>query len=667
MRRLPLLIATLLIAASAALPALAAEDTPDRSLLWRSEHAGGLVLPPGFLEDWPRDAVYGYDVDHVHLALAVDFNASNVDGWGTLTVTITEPGLLELPVDLDDALTVTAVFVDDAPSAFVHTPDQVLITLAAPLDVGTQHDLRVDYHGTPAEVGNKSLRFRSHLGVPEVYAISTPFSNASNTVIPISHYWRPCKDMPDDKSTFSGEFTVPDDMVACANGVMTGNVDNGDGTRTVSWAHDFPVAPYLITVGVTNYETIDEVYHGSEGDAAIQHFVYPERLARAQTSFDITVPALTFFASVFGEYPYIGEKYGMFSTPTGPAVEEQTMVAYPYNLITGTHTYDWILVHEMAHMWFGDCMTVADWRDVWLSEGPASYAEALWRENLYGPSAYRSYMLGMDDGPYAGSIYDPPYVWHAIVYDKAAWVMHMLRHVMGDADFFQFLLDYRAAHEHSNVLTPDFVAAAEAVYGGDLDWFFEPWLYHEGRPYYEYAWSHDGGFPTTLHLTIHQSQSQDYPTYTMPIDVEVTTTAGTETHVVWDSERVQSFDILVGAEPTGITLDRWDWILADFGELPTGAPDRPAAVFLAQNLPNPFNPRTDIRFGVSKAGRVALRVFDARGRMLRTLLSERVEAGERVVTWDGRDDHGHDLPSGVYFYRLVGPDGVAERKLTLLR
>jgi len=211
------------------------------------------------------------------------------------------------------------------------------------------------------------------------------------------------------------------------------------------------------------------------------------------------------------------------------------------------------------------------------------------------------------------------------------------------------------------------VAVAEGIEGGDLDWFFEPWIYHEGEPSYEYGWTWTGP-PYILHLSIAQVQSLAYPTYTMPIDVEVTTTSGVEEHVVWNSERAQSYDIPVGAQPTEIRLDRWTWILGDFAESATGVPSQPpAAAFLAQNAPNPFNPETQIRFSLSRPGRCALRVFDAQGRMLRVLQAGPQAAGEQRVSWDGRDDEGRELPSGIYLYQLDGPDGVQQRKMTLLR
>ncbi len=614
--------------------------------------------------------VYGYDVDHVDLELVVDFPGQAITGRGVLTVTVADSGLTELAVDLTDSLAVDSVTVNGTPRPFVHRTDQVIVTLASPPAVGSQHSVSVAYHGRPPQIGNKSMLFGDHGGTPLVYTLSTPYSNDVETVIPISHHWRPCKDVPDDKSTFSLTITVPDTMLACSNGILSSNVDNGDGTRTFVWDHAYPVAPYLIALGATDYVTIEETYTGTGGSADIQHFVYPELYSDALESFNITVSAMTYFASVFGEYPFLGEKYGMFSTPPGPAVEEQTIVAYPQGLITGDHTYDWVLVHELAHMWWGDCVTAEDWRHVWLNEGFASYAEALWQGHLGGNLAYRLAMLAMDNGPWSGTVYDPDWVWHPIVYEKGAWILHMLRWILGDTDFFQLLLDYRIAFEYGNATTEDLIAAAEAVYGDDLNWFFDPWVYQEGRPDYEYGWSTSGTGPYTVHLGVRQVQSPSYPIYKMPIRVRVQTTGGNQGFIVWDSLRTQTFDLEVANPPTGLVMDPADKILADFTEGPVGVSD-PLSVrvpaWLGQNTPNPFGPLTRIRFGLSRTATVSLRVFDVRGRMVRTLDRGSRSAGEHTIVWDGTDDRGRAVASGVYFYQLVSPDGVLRRRMVLAR
>ena len=658
-----------LIILVALIPLLASPgaDPLDRSFLWKSEEACGHILPDEILRAWPRDEDYGYDVEHIDLDLTVDFDESTIAGMGTLVITVEDAGLTVLGVDLDDALTVDAVTLDGMPHVFAQTPDQVEITLLTPPAVGAQLEVAIAYYGTPAEVGNKSMKFRLHSGIPLVYTISTPYSNASATVIPISHYWRPCKDVPDDKSTFSLSMTIPEEMLACSNGLMTTNVNHGNGTRTVSWEHNYPVAPYLVTLAATNYMIIEDTYTGPGGSAAIEHYVFPEIYSQAMVSFDIVPEAMGCFAGLYGEYPFIGEKYGMFATLPGPAVEEQTMVAYPSNLINGSHTYDWIVVHELAHMWWGDCVTCVSWEHVWLNEGLASYSEALWREHHCGFQGLRAYMLDMDNGPYAGTIYDPPYIWSAIVYEKAAWVFHMLRHILGDDGFFQFLNEYRAAHEHGSAATDDLIAAAEAVHGADLDWFFNPWIYAEGRPTYEYSWTHHGAGPYTVTLGLRQIQSPSFPTYTMPIDVAVQTTAGTEVTTVLATERMQWFALEVADEPLAVTLDPDDWILADFLSGTAGLSEsRGAELSFDLTGPNPFDRRTTWRLTLSHPGQVAVRLFDMQGRMVRTLLQGALSAGSQQVVWDGKDDAGARLPAGVYLCRLVANAGVAERRVVLL-
>ena len=378
----------------------------------------------------------------------------------------------------------------------------------------------------------------------------------------------------------------------------------------------------------------------------------------------MTVPAMEIFAGLFGEYPFIGEKFGMFSTTPGPAVEEQTMVAMPSSLITGGHQYDWVVVHELSHMWWGDCLTCRSWEHVWVNEGFASYAEALWYESFHGPAGLRSYMEGMGSGPWAGTIYDPPYIWSSIVYNKAAWVLHMLRRVIGDDGFFQFLADYRAAHEYGSTDTDAVVAAAEGVYGDDLTWFFQPWIYQEGQPTYEYAWWSSGSGPYTVHLTISQVQSTGWPTYTMPIDLEIATAGGSVRTAVFDSLRTQEFTLETAAEPTGVTCDPDHWILGDFTEVPSVsvAEVLPSSWPMAVT-PNPAARESRFAFSLPHAGSVALRVFDATGRHVRTVLIARLNAGNHTAVWDGRDEAGRPVGGGVYFARLVGPPGVVERRV----
>ena len=139
--------------------------------------------------------------------------------------------------------------------------------------------------------------------------------------------------------------------------------------------------------------------------------------------------------------------------------------------------------------------------------------------------------------------------------------------------------------------------------------------------------------------------------------------------MVWDSLQSQAFSLVTTAEPLAVNLDPGDWILADFTEqeVDVAGASVPAALHLAQNAPNPVNGSTTIRFGVARSGKVALRVFDAHGRLVRTLVQGRVDAGTHAAVWDGRDTQGRQVASGQYFYRLVSPQGIEERRLLVIR
>ena len=320
-------------------------------------------------------------------------------------------------------------------------------------------------------------------------------------------------------------------------------------------------------------------------------------------------------------------------------------------------------------MWWGDHVTVSDWSHVWISEGFASYTEALYYEATLGGTSLRDYMVNMDAGPYAGTVVGPPYIWDSIVYDKGAWVAHMLRRVIGDAAFFTLLTDFQAAHAYGNADTDDFIAAAEAAHGADLDWFFDPWLFAEGRPSYQYEWIATGPGPGGhgVEITLEQTQSASFPVYEMPIDVVVTTTEGTESFVVVNDMATQVFNLSLPAPASAVALDPDRWILGDFEEVVVDVPDVVSVVGVTPASPNPVRAATTFTASLSQPGTIAVRVFDVSGRHVRTLHRGRVAAGAHRFTWDARTRDGERAAPGRYFVRLVGPDGVFEEPLTVVR
>ncbi len=618
----------------------------------------------------PRPGQLLYDVVHYTIDVAINPTARIVEGSVTARITPVAGMLGIVELDADDALTITGArrAIGDTLEWFrlagfvaVAPPDGVL--------PGDTIDIEILYSGSPGSAAEPGLFFSSAAGYPLVYSLSEPWS---------ARGWWPCKDYPDDKATFDLYFSVPVPLFAASNGTYLGYADETRWSapyRRYHWREDYPMTTYLASVTAANYVRIDDRFVYAPGDTMpIAHYVYPALLSKALIDFDITAPALAFFSETFGLYPFIDEKYGVALCPIGGGMEHQTLTSYGSSLVTGTHSYDWVFVHEMAHMWFGDMITCRDWTHIWLNEGFASYCEALWFEHLQGPARLRTYMESEDhiarwNGPVLRDpdVTDPNYYFDNVVYDKGSWVLHMLRRVVGDGNFFQILRDYCAdpRYRFGAAETNDFKALCEARHGSSLSWFFDEWLTRTDRLIYRYSsacYRLNGAFNATI--VVDQTQTA---LYAMPVDFRITTASGVVDTVFWVDDRHEEFHVALADSALDVALDPDHWILCDKTELAPAGEETPSLAALDQNYPNPFNPETTIRFSLSGPAAVSLRIYDAAGRLVRTLVGEPLGAGTYARAWDGTDSRGAAVSSGVYLYRLDAGSFSRTRKMILIR
>ncbi|MHC4130301.1 MAG: M1 family aminopeptidase, partial [Planctomycetota bacterium] len=277
---------------------------------------------------------------------------------------------------------------------------------------------------------------------------------------------------------------------------------------------------------------------------------------------------LPVFGDLFGIYPFLEEKYGIYEFGFGGGMEHQTMTGQ------GSFT-ETLTAHELAHQWWGNMVTCGTWQDIWLNEGFATYGEALWKEfepGAGGTDALHTHMEIRRPSNVNGSVYVPAgdadnfnrIFSSNFSYRKGAWVVHQLRHVVGDQNFFDILAAYayRAAFEYGSAITGDLRHVAEGVYGSDLAWFFDEWVYDIGAPAYESAWqAHEIGGTEYIELYIAQVQSPSYPIFTMPLDVVMTTTGGDATQVVWNDAEAEHFLFEVPGDVLSLELDPDDWTL----------------------------------------------------------------------------------------------------------
>lgn len=502
------------------------------------------------------------DVDALHYLLDLEFDAGAHTVSGTVTgqFEVLAPGLTTLALDLYDNMTVTSVSSPGGPLGFTHAGNLLSITLDRPYASGETLTVDVTYGGSPLTTGFGSFTWSTRGGKDLFWSLSEPTYGPT---------WWPSIDDPADKVTADMIFTVKGGLIAVSNGLLVNQTPVPGNKVAYHWSTSYPIAPYLISIACTNYATWADAYapRGGGPPLEIRYWVYPEDLADAQVDLAVTPQIMDVYEGIFGDYPFLAEKYGMATVGFGGGMEHQTATSYGASLITGDNAFDWVNAHELSHHWWGDSLTLTDWNDTWTHEGFASYAEALYFEDLGGVSVLHAYMDALDTGPFGGPVYGNASAFGRTVYDKGAWVLHMLRHVMGDGAFLGLLHDYHAANRYGETSTPLFQAAAESAYGGSLGWFFDRWVYGSGRPSYVWGWTAaDLGGIWRVHLRIEQVQST--PPFRMPLDVTLQTTGAPVATIVWSDAGSVDFVIDSPSQPLSVTLDPDNWVLDSQSQVP---------------------------------------------------------------------------------------------------
>ncbi|MCC6864764.1 MAG: M1 family metallopeptidase [Ignavibacteria bacterium] len=528
-----------------------------------------------------------YDAIDYDLTLSFDISNKSITGTNFMQLRAETDTLRTIYVNLYENLTANKVSVQNMmrtginyneardiqnwfePESFTQTKNYLIIKLKD-TDVPMKGDnlaLKIEYSGKPLKKGFDSFSFKELYGNTYIYTLSEP------TWGPV---WWPSKDFPSDKANIQIHLIVPTGMKGISTGLLQDSIQNGDGTTTFNWKTNYPIATYLVSIVVGKMSYWEDTYTSVDGtkQMPVVYYVFPRDSSKARVDFKPTPEMIRYFSETFGEYPFIDEKYGLaqFGWTSG-AMEHQTITSYGYLLVTGDNRYDFVNAHELAHQWFGDAVTLKDWRNIWLNEGFASYSEALWMEHTGGKSAYIKHIKNFDYGYFSGTIYDPkgfidnPAI-YATIYNKGAIVLHMLRGIMGDDKFFSALKAYYEKYKYSNAETKDFAAVMEEYYGSSLSDFFDQWVYKgTGRPKYEYSWKFEdfqgqkGSGKYTVRLMLKQVQKDDLDVYKMPMRITIVTDTGDKEFTVYNDQREQSILLTVDATPKEIIIDKDGWIL----------------------------------------------------------------------------------------------------------
>jgi len=560
MRRLGLV----LIALCAWAPSLVSQFSPssmkaNQEALVKSEARRGAMLMKAMAK--PASDV-NIDVQYYKLDLSITTSPAYLRGVVTVRAWSKVPTLSFVTLDLMQSMTVDSVKSGGTLLSFVQEPSTVEIILDRSYTAGELLTMDIYYQGLPGSSGFGSFTFTSHgASIPWVYTLSEPYGAKD---------WWPCKDHPSDKAdSVDIVVTVNSAFKVGSNGKLVSVVDNGDGTKTHRWEERYPISTYLVSLAITNYAEFTNWFKYSPTDSMpVLNYVLPENLSDGMAGLSKAVDMLRIYSDDFGLYPFIREKYGHSQFGWGGGMEHQTM--------TSLGGFDEGLVaHEMAHMWFGDMITCANWPNIWMNEGFATYSTGLYYEGKYGTASYNSYLSSvMNDAKYAtGSIYvhDTSNVnilfdW-SLVYAKGASVLHMLRHVLGDSVFFRSLRTYAGdpRYRFGVATTEDFKRVCETVSGTQLDYFFDEWIYGEKYPQYLCRWNAakgTSGYDVALSLA--QTTGTANPAFfSMPVECRLAAAGWDTTVVLFNSFNEQQFTLKTSHMPDTVQVDPQHWILCN--------------------------------------------------------------------------------------------------------
>ena len=503
---------------------------------------------------------YQYDVKFYLMFMLVDVNTQIISGRVEMTSTATQDNVTYCEIDFYSNMTVDSIQVGGTTATYTRTGNVVKVNLPSPVNTGGVFKITTYFRGHPIEGGFQAFSFDTYAGNPVVTTLSEPY---------LARTWWPCKDYPDDKADSMDIIIVyPSNLFCSSNGIMVGDIDLGNGTRETYWKVRYPITTYLVSLAMSNYSHWREWFNYTASDSMpVDYWVYPSQFGAAQTGYAPTVPMLDTLSRIFGLYPFINEKYGMSMFNWGGAMEHQTNTSIMNNTFG-----QGIIVHEMGHQWWGDMITCRDWHHIWLNEGFATYTEALWYESLGGFNDLRSYMNGMRYTS-GGTVYcsDTTGVWTIFssrVYDKGAWVLHMLRGVVGDTAFFDIMHTYYddPRYKWKDATSEDFRDLCEEVTGTDLHPFFQDWIYGTYYPKYSVSYAYDQTSPNSYRVYVHVRQTQTTsPTVFRMNNVDLSIYNGSyHDFSVSNTLRDQDYVLdLIGQipPPTAVSIDRNDWIL----------------------------------------------------------------------------------------------------------
>ena len=464
------------------------------------------------------------DVIHYAFNLSLSDSTNEILGSTLVTVKFKEAGMQNLRLDFVNktdlrqakGMVVESVMMGNTQINYTHQNDELIIFLPTPSTQLQVVTFTIKYHGIPYDglrIGATKWGDRSFFN-----------ENWPNR----GRHWLPIIDHPHDKATSEFIVKAPSHYKVVSNGLLQEESDLGNNTKLTHWKQSVPVSSWLFVLGVADFAVkyVDQ-FQGK----SIQTWVYAKNREAGFYDFDEpTKKVLEFYSNYVGPYAY--EKLADIQTPSvNGGMETSSAIFYGEDLVTGKREERTrnVVIHEIAHQWFGNAVTETTWDDAWLSEGFATFFTLLFIENEYGKDEYTKGILKAKKTVYDLSAKMPAFsivsdrtaekevVTSGITYQKGAWVLHMLRNLIGEAAFKKGIQNYYATYFNANTSTDAFIVEMEKASSKDLKLFFKQWLYQPINPAINASWNYD---VTTQKLKIHLNQTQgDQFLFTVPVEM----------------------------------------------------------------------------------------------------------------------------------------------------
>jgi len=580
-----------------------------------------------------------YDVKWYRCFWNIDPNIDSISGNVTTLFQPVSADIDTLDFDLNQVLVVDSVIYHNYRVTWSHNSDLLTIHFPSALSHLAVDSVTVYYHGVPPENGFGSFVQGTHSGAPVIWTLSEPYGASD---------WWPCKNGLTDKADSLDIFirTSPS-YKAASNGLLVSSAMQGPEI-VYHWKHRYPIATYLICLGVTNYAVYNhQVPFGGE-TLNVANYVYPEDSASAVGPTSQVIRMIQVYDSLFGIFPFQREKYGHAQFGWGGGMENQTM--------TFVTSFDFeLLAHELGHQWFGDKVTCGSWSDIWLNEGFATYLSGLCYEFIL-PSFWERFrqariksIISKPDG----SVFCPDTTNIARLFDnrlsyaKGAMILHQLRWIIGDSAFFSGLRNYLddAGLSYGFARTQNLKSHLESSSGQDLTWYFNDWFTGEGFPTYQVNWSQTND---TLAFTVNQTQSDPSVSFfEMSIPLKFKNQTRDTLIRFFNSYSGQAFNVMIPFAVDSVIFDPDYQLITGnhaFTDIGEHTMNNNFEVY-----PNPGSDQINFRYtGTPPRGHNRICIYDHSGRKMEEFLMNPGEAGMTL-------DAGKYIP-GLYLY-LVKEEG----------